>query len=144
MAEHLPDREAREDHVAEVAPAAFLRRYVDRDAGHRLEPWQPPAELRKLILAAASRKPRIRKIVGDFLQAEHVEIGDFPRLPDYPRQINLLVDAAAPLRIPSNQLHLIPALMNDCTNCFWNSKNATSSGAVASKVAAVTIDQSIP
>ena len=34
--------------------------------------------------------------------------------------------------------------MNDCTNCRWNSRNATSSGAVVRSVAAVMIDQSSP
>ena len=34
--------------------------------------------------------------------------------------------------------------MNDCTNWRWNSRNATSSGAVVSSVAAVMIDQSMP
>ena len=32
----------------------------------------------------------------------------------------------------------------DCTNCRWNSRNAISSGAVVSSVAAVMIDQSMP
>ena len=34
--------------------------------------------------------------------------------------------------------------MNDCTNWRWNSRNAISSGAVVSSVAAVMIDQSMP
>jgi len=34
--------------------------------------------------------------------------------------------------------------MKLCTNCRWNSRNATSSGAVVSSVAAVMIDQSMP
>ena len=40
--------------------------------------------------------------------------------------------------------HLIPARMNDCTNCRWNSRNPTSSGADVISVAAVMIDQSTP
>ena len=40
--------------------------------------------------------------------------------------------------------HLIPARMKLCTNCRWNSRKATSSGALVMSVAAVTIDQSMP
>ena len=36
MPEHLADGITGEDHVAEVASAAFLGRHVDGDAGHRL------------------------------------------------------------------------------------------------------------
>ena len=39
---------------------------------------------------------------------------------------------------------VIPARMNDWTNCRWKSRNAISSGAVVSSVAAVMIDQSMP
>ena len=34
--------------------------------------------------------------------------------------------------------------MKDCTNCRWNSRNATSKGAEVSSVASVMIDQSTP
>ena len=33
---------------------------------------------------------------------------------------------------------------NDCTNCRWNNRNATSSGPALNKVAAVMIDHSMP
>jgi len=38
----------------------------------------------------------------------------------------------------------IPARMNDCTNCRWNSRNASSKGAEVISVAAVMMDQSTP
>ena len=38
----------------------------------------------------------------------------------------------------------MPARMNDCTNWRWNSRKATSKGPEVMRVAAVTIDQSIP
>src|SRR5271169_1688061 len=144
MPEHLADGIARENHVAKMAPPAACRLDIDGDPGHRLVTWQKMGQLGELVLTPAARQPRIRKIVGDFLQAKDIKICDRPRLPDDPRGIDPPVDAATPLRIPGNELHLIPALMKDCTNCLWYSKNATSSGAVVSKVAAVIIDQSMP
>ena len=41
-------------------------------------------------------------------------------------------------------IYLMPARMNDCTNCRWNSKNAISSGPDVISVAAVMIVQSTP
>src|SRR5665213_4473 len=38
----------------------------------------------------------------------------------------------------------MPARRNDCTNCRWNNRKATSSGAALSSVAAVMIDHWIP
>ena len=113
MPEHLADRITGEDHVAEVASAAFLRRNVDCNTGHRLVLRQQPGERGELILAPAPRQPRIGKIVGDLLQAEHVEIGDRLGMLDDPRRVDLVIDAATPLSIPGDELHLIPARMKD-------------------------------
>ena len=66
------------------------------------------------------------------------------RLGHDPRRIDTAVDAAAPLHVPAQNLHLIPARMNDCTNCRWNSRNAISRGPAESSVAALMIDQSMP
>src|ERR1700733_2470251 len=41
-------------------------------------------------------------------------------------------------------VHRIPARMKLCTNWRWKSRNATSNGALVIKVAAVTMDQSMP
>ena len=126
MPEHLADGKTREDHVPEVAPAASLGRNVDSDPGHRQVAGQPPREFVELILAATARKPRVREIVGDFLQAQHVEIGERLGVLHDARRIDLTVDAAAPLDVPGDELHgssvpryfyLIPARMNDWTNC---------------------------
>ena len=38
----------------------------------------------------------------------------------------------------------MPARMKLCTNWRWNNRNATSNGALVIRVAAVTIDQSMP
>ena len=54
------------------------------------------------------------------------------------------VEAAAPLGVPGDELHLIPARMKDWTNCRWNSRKAMSSGAAVISVAAVITDQSTP
>ena len=40
--------------------------------------------------------------------------------------------------------YLMPARMNDCTNCRWNRRKATSSGPEVMSVAAVMMAQSTP
>src|SRR5438309_8494984 len=127
-----------------MAPAALLVRHVDDGSGHGCVSWQARRDLRELILAPASRQTRIGKVVGDLLQAKDIEIGDGQGVLDDAPRIDLAIDAAAPLGVPGDELHLIPARMNDCTNCRWKSRNGISSGALVSRVAAVMIDQSIP
>ena len=123
---------------------AIVRRYVDGHARHRRVARQEPRELGKLVFAATAGKPRRGIIVGDLLQTQDVEIGDRLRMPHDAGRIDFAIDAAAPLNVPGDELHLIPARMNDSTNCLWKSRNAISSGALVSRVAAVMIDQSIP
>jgi hypothetical protein len=43
-----------------------------------------------------------------------------------------------------SERYRIPARIKLCTNCRWNSRNATSSGADVISVAAVMTDQSMP
>src|SRR4029453_86063 len=117
---------------------------VHGNGGNRNVTRQQRRDRRELVLARAAGKSRVGKIVGDLLQAQHVEVGEALRLGDDPRRIHAAVDAAAPLRVPGDDLHRMPALMNDWTNCLWNNRNAISNGAVVSSVAAVMIDQSIP
>ena len=98
----------------------------------------------KLVALVVAGEPGRREVVRDLLQAQHVKVSDALRFGDDARRIHLSVDAAAPLHVPAHDLHLIPARMNDCTNCRWNSRNAISSGPAESSVAALMIDQSIP
>ena len=55
----------------------------------------------------------MRKIVGDFLQAQHVEIGLALGLGHDARRVDFAVNPAAPLHIPRYELHRIPARMKD-------------------------------
>jgi len=105
MPEHLADRIARQDHVAEVAPSALFGRHIDGDAWHGLVAGKEPRNLRELILAAASGKARIWKIVRNLLQAEHIEIGELACFLHDPCRVDLRIDAAAPLNVPCDQLH---------------------------------------
>ena len=91
---------------------------IDRDAADRRIAGQERREHRELVLAGASRKARMREVVGDFLQAQHVEVGELLRLGDDPRRIDAAVDAPAPLHVPRDQYHRIPARMKLCTNCL--------------------------
>ncbi len=97
--------------------------------GIAVNPGSSAGEHGELVFAGAAAEPRVGEVVGDLLQAQHVEIGDALRLGDDARRIDGEVHAAAPLHVPRHQLHRIPARMNDCTNCRWNSRNAISSGA---------------
>ena len=144
MTEDLADGKARQHHVTEMPAAAVVPGHVDRHARHRHIAGKEPRELGELIFAATACKPRVGIVVGDLLQTEDVEVGNRLRMPHDAGRIDFAVDAAAPLDVPGDELHLIPARMNDCTNCLWKSRNAISSGALVSKVAAVMIDQSIP
>ncbi len=101
-----------------MAPPAVACLDVDRDPGHRLIAGQQTGQLGELVLTSAAGQSRIGKIVGDLLQAEDIEIRDRPHLPDDPCRIDAPVDATTPLGVPGNELHLIPALMKDCTNCL--------------------------
>src|SRR3954452_4681749 len=66
-------------------------------------------------------------------------------MPNDARRIHHAVYAQSPLDIPRNQLHQrMPVRRKLCTNCRWNSRNATSSGPDVINVAAPMIDQSIP
>src|SRR5450759_5974514 len=100
-----------------MSTAALVRRHVHCHARYRHVAGKEPRKLGKLIFAATACKTRMGIVVGDLLQTEDVEIGDRLRMPHDAGRIDFAVDAAAPLDIPGNELHLIPARMNDCTNC---------------------------
>ena len=111
--EHLTNRQARKDHVAKMPPLAVLCRNIDSDAGDGQVSGQQPREFGKLILAPAAAQQRIRIVVGDLLQTEHVEIANGLGVLDDPGRIDFAVDAPTPLHIPGNELHRIPARMKD-------------------------------
>ena len=76
-------------------------------------PGSKPREFGELVLAPAAAQQRIRKVVGDLLQTEHVEIANGLGVLDDPCRIDFAVDAPTPLHIPGNELHRIPARMKD-------------------------------
>ena len=82
---------------------------VDRDPRQRLESGQQGRDRGKLVALVVPLEPWVREIVGDFLQAEHVEVGDALRLGDDARRIDAAVDATAPLHVPGEDLHRLPA-----------------------------------
>jgi len=102
-AQHLPHRQAAQDHVAENAPAAVGRGRIDRRAGHCGVAGQQLGQQGELVLAAAACERR--EVRRDLLQAQHVEIGERPRVFDDARRIDAAVHAAAPLDVPGDQLH---------------------------------------
>ncbi len=105
MAERLRHRQARQDHVAEAPSPAVLPRMVRTDAGDGRVLRQQRAEGCELVLVGRARQARIGEVVGDLLQAQHVEVGEAPRLGDDARRIDAPVDAAAPLGVPGDENH---------------------------------------
>ena len=105
VAKHLPDRQARQDQVAEVAPLPGVAGNVDDRAGHRGEIGQLLRDLGELIFAAAAGEPGIGEVARDFLQTQHVEIGQRPGMRHYTRRIDPPVDASAPLHVPGDDFH---------------------------------------
>src|SRR5262245_35457342 len=142
--EHLPHGKARCDQVAEVPAIVVVAWMVDRDAGDRDVARQERRDRRELVFAGAACEARIREVGSDLLQAKHIEVGDAFGFGDDGGGIYAAVDAATPLRIPRDDLHRMPARMNDWTNCRWKRRNAIRSGAVVRSVAAVMTDQSMP
>ena len=88
VAIHLPHRQPRQDHVAEAAPAAVVARLVDGHAGDRRVAGQQLREALELVLAVAAAEPRVGIVVGDLLQAQHVEIGEARASRDDARRID--------------------------------------------------------
>ena len=84
-------------------PPAFGR-MIDRDAADRRETRQQRRKHRELVFAGAARKARIRKIVGDLLQAQHVEVGELLRGGDDARGVDATVHTPAPLHVPGDQI----------------------------------------
>src|SRR5262249_207417 len=63
----------------------------------------------ELIVVVVPREARIRKIVGDLLQAKDVEVRESARFVDDAARIDAAVDAAAPLHVPGDELHRTPS-----------------------------------
>ena len=76
---------------------------IDRNAADRGESRQQRGERRELVFAGAAGKARMREVVGDFLQAQHVEVGELLRRGDDPRRVDAAVHTPAPLHIPGDQ-----------------------------------------
>jgi hypothetical protein len=70
----------------------------------RGEARQQLGEARELVGLVV--EVELREVVGDLLQAEHVEIRHLPGMGDDPRRVDAIVHAACPLDIPGDQLHL--------------------------------------
>ena len=128
VADNFPDPElggsAGEDQFAVLASllpgyAAVPGVAVDqpgRDGRRRRVAGKKCPEPRELVFVGVAGEPRIRKVVGDLLQAQHVEVGELPRLGDNARRIDAAIDTATPLDVPLDELHRIPARMKLCTN----------------------------
>ena len=64
---------------------------------------QARGEQRRLVMAGIPFQRRI--VVGDFLQAEDVEISEGPRRGQDTAGIDAAIEAAAPLDVPGDQAH---------------------------------------
>ncbi len=102
----LAHREPRQDHVAEAPAPGALRRMIDGDSGRGGIARKQRRQRSELVVIRVAGEPRIRKIVGDLLQAQHVEVGERARFRDDPLRVDTSVDAAAPLDIPGDEIHL--------------------------------------
>ena len=146
MAQDLPNRIARQDHVAEALAAAVFVRDVEGDAVDGRIGGQEARKLGELIGGIVAGE--IGKVVGHLLQAEHIEIGHAAGMGDEARKIDASVDAAAPLHVPGDELHRypqrMPARMKLCTNWRWKRRKPIKSGAEVISVAAQITAQSMP
>ena len=70
-----------------------------------------------MLIAGAAGETRVRKVVRDLLEAQHVEIRELPGRGDDARGVDSTIHPAAPLHVPCNQNHRMPARMKDWTNC---------------------------
>jgi hypothetical protein len=76
--------------------------------------WRSPSQPRHLVEAGVAFEARV--VDSHFLQAKHVEIGHRARFGHHALDADRAVEAAEPLHVPGNQIHLMPALMKLCTN----------------------------
>ena len=101
--EHLADGQPREDRVAEEATSAAAVVLVGRGAEEAAVPGERRTEPRHLVLAGTAGQ--VREADRDFLQAQHVEVGEVTGLADDALGVDAAVDAAAPLDVPGDQFH---------------------------------------
>jgi len=102
---HLAHRKARKNHVAKTAAPPVVAGMIDRDTRDRDVSGRERSQRGELIFAGAAAEARVRIVVGDFLEAQHVEVGEPLRLGYDPRRVDPFVDTPAPLHIPRNELH---------------------------------------
>ena len=104
---YLRDRQPAQDHVAERTPYARGPGCVDGYAADRRMPGQQAGQQVELVLAAAALERR--EVRRDFLQAQHIEVGQRLRVFDDAPRVDTAVDAAAPLDVPGDQFQNKPS-----------------------------------
>src|SRR5204863_2874575 len=112
------------------AAPAVRARVVGADAVDDRVARQKVRERRELVGIVVAFEQRRGKVVRQLLKAQDVEVRELAGMRDHARGVDAAVEAAEPLHVPGNQIHLIPSRMNDATNWRWNSRKPISSGAV--------------
>ena len=103
MAEGLDHRQPRQDHIAETLGPSRRVAQLQRRRFDGCEAREQGCERRELI--AIRPAVEFGKVIGNFLQAEHVEITHLPRMADDARDIKNAVAAEAPLDVPGDEDH---------------------------------------
>ena len=96
-------RQPRGDGVAEPAPASLRRGVIRPDAVEDLEPGQQRREERELVAVVVAGERRVREVVGEFLDAQQVEVGERLRVRDDSRGIDAAIQPAEPLHVPGDE-----------------------------------------
>lgn len=91
------------DHVAELLHTDVRPVALGRAARDRAGFGQQPSQLGKLIHAARPRETGV--VARDFLQAQHVKIGQLARVIDDAAPIDQPIDPASPLDVPGDEVH---------------------------------------
>jgi len=134
---HLQHRQARQQEVAELPPLHSGPGAIQCRAKERLVLREQRLQLGKLVSAAGDTGI----IARDFLEAQHVAFAHRLRHARDAREVDAAIATAPALDVPGqdrrHSAYLMPACMNDCMNCRWNSRNATRSGATAMIVPAL-------
>ena len=103
VAQHAPDRQARQDQVAEAAASRSCPGRSTAGSEERLVAGQLALQHLDLVLARASG--HFREVARDFLQADDVRIGETRCFGGDAPRVDASVDAATPLHVPAQQAH---------------------------------------
>src|SRR3989442_6350129 len=137
MPHRVADGKARGDEVAEALARAFVAGHIDGRREEHEVPGEFAPERLDLVLALAPGQ--IGEADVDLLQAQHVGVGDAPRLVRDACRVDDAVDAAAPLDVPGDEPHYLRFLRFRATICSC-SVNARNSGCRCSQSkAAITL-----